>query len=92
MSDSDARTRATHPRHMTDEEVIGERAAQLRELSPTARQSPAACPPSMCRISPVTKVTICAITRCVMWKNPARFTAVIVAKSLGVYSVNGFPM
>ncbi len=36
--------------------------------------------------------TICRIARWVMWKKPARLTAVIAAKSSGVYSVNGLPM
>ena len=41
---------------------------------------------------PLPWATICPITRWVMWKNPARFTAVIAEKSSGVYSVNGLPM
>ena len=36
--------------------------------------------------------TICPMTRWVMWKNPARFSAVIAAKSSSVYSVNGLAM
>jgi hypothetical protein len=42
------------------------------------------CPPAC--------ASICRTARCETWKNPARFSEILAAKSASVYSVNGLAM